>query len=280
MIAADADVPLMLELHGVRKVFNPKTPHEIIALGGIDLKVEKGSFVIVIGTNGSGKSALLNAIAGSIPLESGRICLMGRDITEWPEYIRSKHIGRVFQNPLMGTMPELTIAENLALCSSRSTLRSLRWAMTRRLMSEIKDRVASLDLGLETRLNDKIEALSGGQRQALTLLMAAWTSPALLLLDEHTAALDPKSAELVLQLSEQIISRERITAIMVTHSMQQAVNLGDRLLMMHKGQIAYDDTGPDKQRLRVRDLLSRFEMIRCGEQVDQSAAVILAEQII
>lgn len=275
-----ADAPAMLELAGIRKVFNPLTPNEVIALDGVDLRIEMSSFVVVIGTNGSGKSALLDAIAGSIPLESGRIRLMGRDITGWPEYRRSKRIGRVFQDPLTGTMPDLTIAENLALASSRGARRGLRWALTKRLMNEIKDRAASLKLGLDTRLNDKMGSLSGGQRQALTLLMATWTRPDLLLLDEHTAALDPKSAELVLRLSGEIISRDRITTIMVTHSMQHAVNLGDRLIMMHRGRITHDNSGTDKQTLRVRDLLSRFEMIRCREQLDQSAAAMLAGQIV
>ncbi len=267
----------MLEVNDIRKTFFAGTPNEVRSLQGIDLTIEPASFVIVVGTNGSGKSTLLNAVAGSFPVDSGRIRLAGRDVTYWPEHRRAKLIGRVFQNPLAGTAPNLSIAENIALASKRGLPRGLGWALGATRHAEIRDRVRALGMGLEDRLDNPIGTLSGGQRQALTLLMASWRRPELLLLDEHTAALDPRSADQVITLSEHIIVRDRLTALMVTHSMQQATNLGDRLIMMHRGRIIHDIRGSEKRRLRPEDLLARFEEMRRRELLDPGAADLLRQ---
>jgi putative ABC transport system ATP-binding protein len=265
----------MLEISDVSKTFHPRTPNEVRALRGVSLSIRAGSFVVVIGTNGSGKSTLLNAVAGTFLVDEGRIHLAGRDVTRWPEHRRAALIGRVFQDPFRGTATNMTVAENLALAARRGRPRGLAWALGPRLKSDIRDRVRQLSLGLEDRLDNAIGSLSGGQRQALTLLMATWLRPELLLLDEHTAALDPKSADQVIALSEQIVAREKLTALMVTHSMQQAAALGDRLVMMHRGRVVHDDAGAGKRRLRPDDLLARFEAIRRGELLDESAAAML-----
>jgi putative ABC transport system ATP-binding protein len=265
----------MLDLNSISKTFNAGTPNEVRSLQRVGLKVDEGSFVIIIGTNGSGKSTLLNAVAGTFQVDSGNINLDGNDVTRWPEHRRARLIGRVFQNPFSGTAPNMTIAENLALAAKRGQSRGIGWALKSQLMDEFKDNVGRLNMGLETRLDNAIGSLSGGQRQALTLLMATWLKPKLLLLDEHTAALDPKSADQVISLSDKIISRDKLTTLMVTHSMHQAANLGDRLIMMHKGQIIYDFCGAEKKRLRVSDLLARFEEVRRAEQLDESAAEML-----
>jgi putative ABC transport system ATP-binding protein len=265
----------MLSLTGLRKTFNAGTVNEVRALQGVDLEVAEGSFVQLLGMNGSGKSTLLNAVAGSFYLDQGTIRLAGTDISRWPEHRRAALIGRVFQNPFSGTAPNLSIAENFALASRRGLGRGLGWALNRRLMGELRDRVATLRMGLENRLDNAIGSLSGGQRQALTLLMATWLRPKLLLLDEHTAALDPKSADQVIQLTEEIVSREKLTALMVTHSMQQAVNLGDRIVMLHQGRVAHDFTGAEKRRLRPEDLVDRFHEIRARELLDERAAELL-----
>lgn len=266
---------MMLTLSGLRKTFHAGTVNEVRALQGIDLEVAEGSFVQLLGMNGSGKSTLLNAVAGSFYLDQGSIRLAGTDLTRWPEHRRATLIGRVFQNPFSGTAPNLSIAENFALASRRGLGRGLGWALNRRLMSELRDRVATLRMGLENRLDNAIGSLSGGQRQALTLLMATWLRPKLLLLDEHTAALDPKSADQVIQLTEEIVSREKLTALMVTHSMQQAVNLGDRIVMLHQGRVAHDFTGAEKRRMRPEDLVDRFHEIRARELLDERAAELL-----
>src|SRR5581483_8314937 len=258
----------------------PGTPNEVRSLHRVSLKVDEGSFVIIIGTNGSGKSTLLNAVAGTFFVDSGDINLDGNKVTKWPEHKRAKLIGRVFQNPFSGTAPNMTIAENLALAAKRGQPRGIGWALKSQRMNEFKDNVSRLNMGLENRLDNAIGSLSGGQRQALTLLMATWLKPKLLLLDEHTAALDPKSADQVISLSDKIISRDKLTTLMVTHSMHQAANLGDRLIMMHKGQIIYDFRGADKKRLRVDDLLARFEEVRRAEQLDESAAEMLRRSYI
>src|ERR1044071_6919600 len=229
----------MLKLDNLYKVFFPGTPNEVRALRGVSLRLETGSFLIIIGTNGSGKSTLLNAVAGTFIVDTGRIELAGRNIARWSEHKRAKLIGRVFQNPFSGTAPNMSIAENLALATRRGQPRGLGWALHRKLRDEFRDRIRTLNMGLENRLDNAIGSLSGGQRQALTLLMASWLKPELLLLDEHTAALDPKSADQVIRLSEEIIARDRLTTLMVTHSMYQAANLGDRLIMMHCGQIIH-----------------------------------------
>lgn len=265
----------MLELRRVFKTFNANTPNEVRSLRGVDLKIEPGSFVIVIGTNGSGKSTLLNATAGVFIVDSGSIHLDGHDITKWPEHKRASMIGRVFQNPFSGTAPSMTIAENLALAAKRGQPRGLGWALSRSMRDEFRDRVRKLNMRLEERLDNPIGSLSGGQRQALTLVMASWLKPKLLLLDEHTAALDPKSADQVIALSEEIVSRDKLTTLMVTHSMQQAASLGDRLVMMHRGEAIHDFSGAEKRRLRPDDLLNRFEEIRRADALDESAADML-----
>jgi putative tryptophan/tyrosine transport system ATP-binding protein len=265
----------MLQIRGAYKTFNAGTPNEVRALGGVDLSIDDGSFVIVIGTNGSGKSTLLNAVAGAFPLDSGTLMLDGRDVTGWPEHRRASLIGRVFQNPFSGTAPSMSIAENLALAARRGGRRGLGWALGRSIRGQLRERVRRLNMGLEDRLDNPIGTLSGGQRQALTLLMASWLRPRLLLLDEHTAALDPRTADQVIQLSEEIVARDRLTTLMVTHSMQQATHLGDRLVMMHHGQVIHDFHGAEKQRLRADDLLNRFEDVRRAEQLDESAADML-----
>lgn len=270
----------MLELAQVSKTFFPGTPNEVRALRGVSLTIERGSFVCVIGTNGSGKSTLLNAVAGSFPLDSGRIQLDGIDITKWPEHRRAKLIGRVFQDPFSGTAPSMTIAENLALATRRGMRRGPRFALNAARRSELRERVLSMGLNLEDRLHNPIGTLSGGQRQSLTLLMAGMVKPSLLLLDEHTAALDPKSADQVIRLTEDFVGKDRLTTLMVTHSMQQAASLGDRVIMMDRGQIVFDITGTAKERLRPEDLLSRFEELRRANQLDETAAEMLQDQYV
>lgn len=265
----------MLEIRGISKTFYPATPNEVRALQNVSLTLEPGSFAIVVGTNGSGKTSLLNAVAGTFFVDQGTIRLADCDVTRWPEHRRAKLVGRVFQNPFSGTAPNMTIAENLALAARRGKSRNLDWAVRPKLKSRIRERVRQLNMGLEDRLDNAIGSLSGGQRQALTLLMATWLRPQLLLLDEHTAALDPKSADQVIALSEQIIAREKLTTLMVTHSMQQAAYLGDRLIMMYRGQVIHDYAGAEKRRLRPDDLLARFEAVRRGELLDASAAEML-----
>lgn len=270
----------MLKIEGLRKTFNGGTPNEVRALAGVSLAIEPGSFVVVIGTNGSGKSTLLGAVAGSIPVDAGRIAVDGVDLTRSPEHQRAALIGRVFQNPFTGTAPSMTIAENLALAARRGRRRGLGWALTATVLDEIRERVRRLNMQLEDRIDSRIGTLSGGQRQALTLLMASWTKPRLLLLDEHTAALDPKTADQIVRLTEDIISRDRLTTLMVTHSMQQATRLGDRLVMMHRGAVVHDAGGAEKARLRADDLVEKFERIRRADLLDESAAEMLARMYI
>lgn len=265
----------MLTVSNIRKTFNPGTVNEVRALRGVSLEIPEGSFLVILGGNGSGKSTLLNAIAGTFELDAGEIHLAGNRLTRWPEHQRARLIGRVFQNPFTGTAPSMSIAENFALAARRGLGRGLGWALAPKLMAELRDRVSQLKMGLEDRLDHAIGSLSGGQRQALTLLMASWINPALLLLDEHTAALDPKSADQVIRVTEEVIKRHKLTTLMVTHSMQQAVNLGDRIIMMHQGAVAYCFEGDEKQRLRVNDLLARFEELRRREMLDETAATLL-----
>jgi len=267
----------MLEISGIRKTFNPGTVNEVRALQGVDINIDDGSFVIVLGMNGSGKSTLLNAVAGSFFVDEGRISIAGHNVTRWPEHKRASLIGRVFQNPFSGTAPNMSIAENFALAARRGQPRGFGWALSPHLMGPLRERIASLKMGLEDRLDNAIGSLSGGQRQALTLLMATWLKPKLLLLDEHTAALDPKSADQVITLSDEVVRRDRLTTLMVTHSMQQAVSLGDRIIMMHRGRVLHDIRGAEKKRLRPEDLLDRFDEIRRREQLDDSAATMLRE---
>ena len=265
----------MLTVSNIRKTFNPGTVNEVRALRGVSLEIPEGSFLVILGGNGSGKSTLLNAIAGTFQLDAGEIHLAGNRLTRWPEHQRARLIGRVFQNPFTGTAPSMSIAENFALAARRGLGRGLGWALAAKLMVELRDRVSQLKMGLEDRLDNAIGSLSGGQRQALTLLMASWINPALLLLDEHTAALDPKSADQVIRVTEEVIKRHKLTTLMVTNSMQQAVNLGDRIIMLHQGAVAYCFEGDEKQRLRVNDLLARFEELRRREMLDETAATLL-----
>jgi putative ABC transport system ATP-binding protein len=265
----------VLRLRELTKTFFAGTPNEVRALKGVSLDIAEGSLVIVIGTNGSGKSTLLNAVAGSFTPDSGRIVLAERDITAWPEHRRAALIGRVFQNPFSGTAPSMTIAENLALAAKRGLSRGLGALLPARVRRELRDRVAALNLQLENRMDNPIGTLSGGQRQALTLLMATWRRPELLLLDEHTAALDPKSADQILRLTQRIVSEQKLTTLMVTHSMQQAATMGDRIVMMNLGAVMADHSGAQKQRIRAEDLVKRFEELRRHEQLDLSAAEML-----
>src|SRR2546422_4816599 len=265
----------MLEIRSISKTFHAGTPNEVRALQGVDLAITEGSFVIVIGTNGSGKSTLLNAVAGTFLVDTGTVRLEGNDITRWAEHRRATFIGRVFQNPFSGTAPHMSIAENLVLAAKRGHRRGLGWALHTNFAGEMQERVRRLGMGLEDRLDNPIGNLSGGQRQALTLLMATWLKPKLLLLDEHTAALDPKSADQVIRISEEIIARDQLTTLMVTHSMQQAAHLGDRLIMMYRGRVIHDFRGTEKRRLRAEDLLARFEEVRRAEQLDETVAEML-----
>jgi putative ABC transport system ATP-binding protein len=265
----------MLEIANLTKTFNPGTPNEVRALRGVSLRLDRGSFLLIIGTNGSGKSTLLNAVAGTFFADTGSLTLSGKKITRWPEHRRAKLIGRVFQNPFSGTAPNMSIAENLAMAARRGRPRGFGWALNRKLRDSLRDRIRSLNMGLENRLDNAIGSLSGGQRQALTLLMASWLKPELLLLDEHTAALDPKSADQVIRLTHEIIHRDKLTTLMVTHSMQQAVHLGDRIVMMHRGQILHDLYGAERARVRPEDLLKRFDEVRRREQLDATVAEML-----
>ena len=267
----------MLTVHHIEQTFNPGTVNEVKALQGVSFHLEEGSFVCVLGTNGSGKSTMLNAVAGSFFVDTGTIHLDEKDITRWPEHKRAQLIGRVFQNPFSGTAPSMSIMENLTLAAKRGLARGLGWGLPKEMIAEFRSRMKALNMGLEDRLDNPIGKLSGGQRQAITLLMATWLKPRLLLLDEHTAALDPKTASKVIELTENIIHRDQLTTLMVTHSMQQAVSLGDRIIMMHQGKIAYDFKGEDKQRMKVNDLLSLFDELRRKDQIDATVADMLGK---
>ncbi len=268
----------MLEINHITKTFHPGTMNEVRALRNVSLTIAEGSFTAIIGTNGSGKSTLLNAVAGTFFPDEGSIRLDGKLITQQPEYERAKLIGRVFQNPFAGTAAEMSIAENLVMAMRRGLGRPLTTAVTQSVKNEMADRVRALNMGLENRLDNAIGSLSGGQRQALTLLMATWLRPKLLLLDEHTAALDPKSAAKVAELTKQIIEKEKLTALMVTHAMQQAVDLPDRIVMMHRGQIVADYDKEYKKRVRIPDLLATFDRVQKHELFDESVAAMLSQQ--
>ena len=249
----------MLTITNVRKTFNKGTINEKKALNGITLHLNPGDFVTVIGGNGAGKSTMLNMIAGVYPIDSGKIEIDGVNISRAPEHRRAKYIGRVFQDPMRGTAAGMEIQENLALAFRRGQRRGLGWGIKAEEKEFYRDSLAKLGLGLQTRMSSKVGLLSGGQRQALTLLMATLEKPKLLLLDEHTAALDPKTARKVLDLTEEIIREQELTALMVTHNMKDAIAMGNRLVMMHEGRIIYDVAGEDKKRLQVEDLLKKFE---------------------
>jgi putative ABC transport system ATP-binding protein len=264
-----------LRLEAVSQVFHPGTPNEVRALDAVDLALVRGSFTVVLGTNGSGKSTLLGAIAGSLGQARGRVFLDGQEMTHWPEQRRARLIGRVFQHPFTGTASDLSVAENLTLAARRGGRRWLRPALGADRREAIREQVARLGMGLEDRLDTPIGLLSGGQRQALTVLMATIRRPSLLLLDEHTAALDPRSAELVVRLTQDVIRAGGLTTLMVTHSMAQAVRLGDRVLVMHRGRLAYDMAEFRRQRLGEQDLLQLFDQLRWADRLDQSAAEML-----
>ena len=249
----------MLELHNVKKTFNKGTINEKKALQGLELTLQSEDFVTIIGGNGAGKSTMLNMIAGVYPIDEGKIILDGTDISRKPEYARAKYLGRVFQDPMKGTAAGMEIQENLALAYRRGKKRGLKWAIGKDEQVFYKEQLKALDLGLEDRMTSKVGLLSGGQRQALTLLMATLQKPKLLLLDEHTAALDPKTAAKVLETTERIIQRDHLTTLMITHNMRDAIAHGNRLIMMYDGRIVVDVSGEEKQRLTVEDLLALFE---------------------
>lgn len=255
----------MLDIQGIKKTFNKGTINEKTALNGVDLQLAEGDFVTIIGGNGAGKSTTLNAIAGTWQIDEGRIIVGGLDITNLPEYERAGYLGRVFQDPMLGTATTMSIEENMAIAARRGSRRGLGWGITKKERERYKNELAVLGLGLEDRLESKVGLLSGGQRQAITLLMAALKKPRLLLLDEHTAALDPKTASKVLEISDQIISGHQLTAMMVTHNMRDAITHGNRLIMMHEGRVIYDVAGEEKKKLKVSDLLAKFEEVSGGE---------------
>ncbi len=255
----------MLEMTNIHKSFNIGTPVQKDALTGLNLTLNKGDFVTVIGGNGAGKSTMLNAIAGVFEVEKGHIKIDGQDVTHLPDYKRAKFIGRVFQDPLKGTAGDMWIEENLALALRRGKRRSFRWGINNKERAQFVDLLKTLDLGLESRLSAKVGLLSGGQRQALTLLMATIKEPQLLLLDEHTAALDPKTAAKVLEMTEEIVSRTNLTTLMITHNMKDAIKYGNRLIMMDNGHIIYDVSGEEKKNLKVSDLLEKFNQASGGE---------------
>ncbi len=251
----------MLIINDICKTFNPGTINEKKAISGLSLHLKPGDFVTVIGGNGAGKSTMLNAVAGVWPVDSGRIIIDGADVTGQSEHKRAAHIGRVFQDPMMGTAPNMQIEENLALALRRGQKRGLRWGVTNSERREYRERLSRLGLGLEDRMTVKVGLLSGGQRQALTLLMASLRKPKLLLLDEHTAALDPATAEKVLQISDEIIHENNLTAMMITHNMKDAIEHGTRLIMMDQGRIILDIEGEEKRNLTREELMNKFAQV-------------------
>lgn len=261
----------MLEIKNVYKTFNTGTINEKRALNDLNLKLNDGDFVTVIGGNGAGKSTMLNMIAGVYPVDSGSIVIDGIDVTRLPEHKRAKYLGRVFQDPMMGTAADMWIEENMALASRRGQHRGLGWAINKSEREQFKEMLKQLDLGLEDRLSAKVGLLSGGQRQALTLLMAVMKKPKLLLLDEHTAALDPKTAAKVLELSDKFIAEEHLTAMMVTHNMKDAIAHGNRLIMMNNGHIILDVAGEEKKKLTVDYLLEAFTKLSGSEFANDRA---------
>ena len=258
----------MLELKDIWKIFNAGTVNEKQALRGVSLTLNDGDFCTVIGGNGAGKSTMLNAVAGTWSVDGGSISIGGVDVTHLPDYKRAPYIGRVFQDPMLGTAPTMQILENLALAARRGQRRGLRWGVTKAEKDRYQEMLKNLDLGLEDRLTSKVGLLSGGQRQALTLLMASLKKPKLLLLDEHTAALDPKTAAKVLELSDRIVAENRLTTMMVTHNMKDAIQHGNRLIMMYDGKIAIDVSGEEKKKLTVPQLLELFNKVSGSDEAD------------
>ena len=264
----------MLKIENVFKSFNAGTVNEKVALKGLNLELKEGDFVTVIGGNGAGKSTMLNAVTGVFGVDSGRIMIDGVDVTHLPEYKRAKYIGRVFQDPMMGTAATMQIEENLALASRRGKIRNLRVGITKAEREEYMEQLKILDLGLEDRMTAKVGLLSGGQRQAVTLLMATLNKPKLLLLDEHTAALDPKTAAKVLEITERIVAENHLTTLMITHNMKDAITYGNRLIMLHEGHVVVDVEGEEKKLLTVEDLLALF--VKASGNVFSDDRAILA----
>ncbi|MGD6966003.1 ABC transporter ATP-binding protein [Rossellomorea vietnamensis] len=261
----------MLQLNRIHKIFNEGTPDEKVALGDVSLTMNPGDFVTVIGSNGAGKSTLMNMISGVLTPDTGEVIIDDKDVTKVSEYKRSKLIGRVFQDPMAGTAPTMTIEENLAMAYSRNKRRTLKSGVTKRRREYFKEVLESLHLNLENRLNAKVGLLSGGERQALSLLMATFTEPSILLLDEHTAALDPSRAELITNLTKEIVDKYQLTTLMVTHNMQQAIDLGNRLIMMDKGEIILEVSEEQKKELTVQGLLKEFQRIRVTQMASDKA---------
>ena len=259
---------IMLKLIDIHKTFNPGTINEKVALNGVDLHLNEGDFVTVIGGNGAGKSTMLNAVAGAWPVDSGKIIIGGTDVTKLSEYKRAAYLGRVFQDPMLGTAAGMMIEENLSLAARRGETPGLGWSLSSDQHDRFYELLKELDLGLEDRMTAKVGLLSGGQRQALTLLMATLKKPKLLLLDEHTAALDPKTAAKVLALTEKIVTRDQLTTLMITHNMRDAIAYGNRLVMMYDGHIVVDVSGEEKKRLTVEQLLELFSKASGSDEAD------------
>lgn len=260
----------MLRINGISITFNPGTVNEKKALDKLSLHVKPGDFISIIGANGAGKSTLFNAISGTFYTDEGTITIDGKDITLMPEHKRARIIGRLFQDPMLGTAPDISIMENMALAAGKGGWLSI---LSNKEKADFRDRVATLEMGLENRMSQPVKLLSGGQRQALTLLMATYHAPKLLLLDEHTAALDPATAEKVLEITRQVVSDHQLTCLMITHNMQNALDLGNRTLMMNQGKIIYDVEGEERKGLTVRDLLERFKS-KVGEELDNDRMLL------
>jgi len=248
----------MVTLQSLKKIFNRNTNDEKIAINGVELEIKEGEFVTMIGSNGAGKTTLLNLIAGTYLPDEGKILIHDNDVTSLPEYRRAKYLGRLFQNPSMGTASTMTIEENLSMAELRGKRRGLSWGVTKRQRERYRDLLKILELGLEDRLRDRVSLLSGGQRQCLTLLMATLSLPKLLLLDEHTASLDPKTADKVMNLTDRIIRENNLTTMMITHNMHQAIHFGDRMIMLHEGKIQFDLIGNEKKQLTIEEVVKRF----------------------
>lgn len=263
----------MLKITNLYKTFNPGTVNAKKALNGLNLTLQDGDFVTVIGGNGAGKSTMLNAISGVFTPDFGTIEIDGIDVTHMPEYKRAKYLGRVFQDPMKGTAPDMEIAENLSIAARRGSKRRLVWGLPKKERESYKAVLAKLELGLEDRLSSKVGLLSGGQRQAVTLLMATLKAPKLLLLDEHTAALDPKTAAKVLEITEKIVNESKLTTVMITHNMRDAIRYGNRLIMMHEGRVVVDVSGEEKSKLTVEDLLGLFSRAS-GDEFSSDRAIL------
>lgn len=256
----------MLELKSIEKYYNPGTVNEMCLFNNFNLKIEKGEFISVVGSNGSGKTSMLNLICGSIPLDGGKILIGEMDITREKEFKRNRRIGRVYQNPAMGTCPSMTILENMALADNKGKLFGLSKGINKSRIDDYKEQLSLLNLGLEDKLGVKVGSLSGGQRQAMALLMSTMTPIEFLILDEHTAALDPKTADLIMELTDKIVKEKNLTTIMVTHNLRYAVEYGNRLLMMHQGNVVFDKAGEEKKQIQIPDILKIFNeiSIECG----------------